>query len=978
MARKKAPEITFQNHIAAFLTREHRYPVLEQAEITDTEHFIAEDHLWAFLKATQKEALDKLAADYGTDARDEIFKALRSELRVTPLWMLLRHGLKVRALELRLFYPRPRSSESVANALYDENRITFRPHFTFGETHQEIDFVLFLNGLPVVALEVKHERNQNVHDAVAQFASRDHNYRIFHHPFLYLAADTSDVMAATDPSREQNFRWHNTGLTNQPITQDGIEYPVEFLYREVLSVDHLLEALSFFLIRVPKREAEEDRSGCEAFTIFPRYHQSRMVRRVSEDVLAHFEDTSDIGRKYLIHHSAGSGKTLSICWLADRLHSIFKADTSEKLVDLIFILTDRRTLDKNIKDEIENFTHLKDVVGLARRSADLPRFLKERKPIIVTTQQKFEWVLEEIRKNDDLKNLRVAFLIDEAHRSQEGRMGAAIRVPFRNAETPDADLSEEDEEEKIARIIRSHDLNQLFVAFTATPAPATLTLFGQPFDIYGEAEAIAEGYIVDVATSIISYKTLYHLHCPVVPKPEEERLFPIGVVSKALKNVAFKDDGLIQYKAEVMLRIFEESIMPLINGRAKAMIVASSRVAGLRYFEIIKEKLKERNGDYKALYAFSDFVHPETNAAVSEHAVNELKAGELIEDRFEGEDYRLMVVANKFQTGFDQPLLAGMFLDKPVMDRNAIQTVSRLNRCSEGKAEVVVVDFTNNAKAILKAFAKYRKGTPFEPADPDKEQCIRLYQEILNRGVFTQEDAHEIVSLLANGTDARVQFTVNGLRKRFQDRIADPEHRKNLVYLLDRFVKSFHFLTCFFTYSVEIGEFAAFAEYVGPQLIKQGSVSELMKQIRQTEVVKAAVLFQGEVRSGGTVKLRPGKGVKSEGPPPKKTSVQDMIAAIRTRFDISDEEALYIKEVTEEKVEDTVIRSTVHEHRDDRMYLEGAYQVQVNAQIQEAYDERGRYNELADIKYIDTGGIFDIMAVTVIQHHLAATGGVHA
>ena len=192
------------------------------------------------------------------------------------------------------------------------------------------------------------------------------------------------------------------------------------------------------------------------------------------------------------------------------------------------------------------------------------------------------------------------------------------------------------------------------------------------------------------------------------------------MVSKALKNVAFQDDGLIQYKAEVMLRIFEENVKPLIDGRAKAMIVTSSRVAGLRYFEIIKEKLKERNANYKVLYAFSDFVHPQTNASISEHAVNELKDGEEIEDRFEGDDYRLMVVANKFQTGFDQPLLAGMFLDKPVMDRNAVQTVSRLNRKCEGKEDVVVVDFTNNAKAIMKAFTKYRKGPPFEPQEPDQ------------------------------------------------------------------------------------------------------------------------------------------------------------------------------------------------------------------------------------------------------------------
>ena len=249
-------------------------------------------------------------------------------------------------------------------------------------------------------------------------------------------------------------------------------------------------------------------------------------------------------------------------------------------------------------------------------------------------------------------------------------------------------------------------------------------------------------------------------------------------------NVAFQDDGLIQYKSEVMLRIFEEHVMPLINGRAKAMIVTSSRVAGLRYFNIIKEKLKERGAKYKVLYAFSDFTHPETNDEISEHAVNELKDGELIENRFEGEDYRIMIVANKFQTGFDQPLLAGMFLDKPVVDRNAVQTVSRLNRCHEGKKDVVVVDFTNNADAILKAFQKYRKGTPFEPEEPDEALCPKLYKEILDAGVFTQKDATDFVKLAATGTDAQVQFATNALRVRFQAKITDPEERKSFVYLL--------------------------------------------------------------------------------------------------------------------------------------------------------------------------------------------------
>jgi type I restriction enzyme R subunit len=638
-------------------------------------------------------------------------------------------------------------------------------------------------------------------------------------------------------------------------------------------------------------------------------------------------------------------------------------------------LTDRKSLDTNIREDLDNFTHLKDVVGLARKADDLPRFMAQRKSIIVTTQQKFAWVLDEIKNNPALKALRVAFLIDEAHRSQEGQMGAAIRLPFRKADEPDAEDAAEDStdpQEQIARIIREHDLNQLMVAFTATPAPATVNLFGEAFDTYSEAEAIAEGYIVDVAASIISYKTLYNLHCAVVPKGDEEVRYPAGVVAKALKNVAYQDDGLIQYKAEVMLRIFEKDVMPLVGGRAKAMIVTSSRVAGLRYFEIITEKLKERGAAYRALYAFSDFTHPETNAAISEHSVNGLGEGELIEDRFEGDDYRLMIVASKFQTGFDQPLLAGMFLDRGVVDRNAVQTVSRLNRCHEGKDTVVVVDFTNNAKAILKAFTKYRKGTPFEPEEPDQAQCLKLYAEVLTAGLFTQKDAADLGKLLATGTDAQVQFFVNALRTRFQAQWSDMEERKAFVYLLAKLVKSFHFLTCFFTFAPEVGELVKFAEYVGPQLIKAGGVSELMKQIRQTEVIKANVVYQGVTTSAGQVKLKPGKGRPGAGPPPLKVSVQEMINKIQTEFPITNEEAILIKQVTEEKAADPAIRETVLTHRSDGIYLNGVYRGQVNGEIQTVYNDLGRFEELSDIKYTDVAGIFDIMAMTVIQHHLHA------
>lgn len=1006
----EGPEKKFQRHIADFLIREHGYAVLTQDEITDTNFYFAEDHLHAFLKATQAETLERLEAAYGSDARDEIFKALRHEIGRRPLWSIIRSGLSVRGHDLKLYFPKPRSSESVANELYAENRITFIPELVI-QGGKRPDFGFFLNGLPIVTMELKHEKNQNVHDAVAQYVARDHSDRIFQLPFLHIAADTSDVQVATDPRAESNFRWFNTGLANHPIT-DG-EYPVEFLYGEVLSRDSLLEAVAFYLVHVPKQDGGPDLPARPAFTLFPRYHQRRCVERTCTEVVDHFVEHSNLGLKLLENHSAGSGKTLTMCWMADRLNSLYKPGTSEKIVDMVFLVTDRKSLDKNIREDMEKFSHLADKVRYARRSGELRRFIENREQIIVTTQQKFHYILKKLSRDKDLHKLRVAFLIDEAHRSQEGRMARERSQPFRSepvfqvrepmamvAETPavyrlgeeededepvevatshapgepDAEDAQdrEDPQERIARVIAEHDLNQLFIAFTATPSPATVQLFGEPFDIYTEAEAIAEGYIVDVAQSIISYKTLYNLRCSIVPLPSEEKLYPPGIVSKALKNVAFQDPELIQYKSEVMLRIFDEQVKHLVGGKAKAMLVATSRLAGLEYHRVITEKLKDRPGaDYKVLYAFSDFVDPKTDKLITEQSVNGLAEGELIEDRFEEDSYRLMIVASKFQTGFDQPLLAGMFLDKAVADRNAVQTISRLNRCHPDKEGVVVVDFTNNAKAILKAFNKYRHGSPHDPDEPDPETCIELYDEIIAKGIFTQADAEAVVALIKKDEGGPLETRVNELRIHFNAVITDAEARKAFVYLLAKFVKSFHFLSAFFSYEKPITEFAAFCEYVGPQLIKAGSVSDLMKQIRATVVEKSAVTDQGTVSMPpGQTKPKPHKGGGGGGAPVKRVSVQDMIAKIREDFQISEEEALHIREVSEEKIADESLQQTVAAHRSDLGFLGTVYRAQVNGDIQSAYVLRQLWEQLGDPKYTDKTGIFDIMAHTVIQKGL--------
>lgn len=974
-----SPELLFQKYVADFLVREHGYTTFKQSDI-DTDHGWYADGLWAFLQATQPDALHKLAEEYGSDTRGEVFRLLNDALRTHPLWWVIRHGLDVRGTRLHLYYPTPRSQAEAVSSQHAKNRFGVRSHYHFGPTNAEVDLVIFLNGLPIVALELKHEagaQRWNVHYAVEQFVQRDHSYPVFRLPFLYLAADTSEVKMATDPRREANFRWFNTGLRNEPITPataDGnSEYPVEYLYREVLSPARLLEALSFLLVWVPERAATDDKPHRPPFTLFPRYHQQRMVRKVADAALRSFVDTGQPGGKYLVEHSAGSGKTLSICWLAERLHSVHHPDTGAKLVDMTVILTDRKSLDQNIRGDLENFAHLSDLVGLADSANELQRYLRERRSIIVTTQQKFAWILREIENDPALCGRRVAYLIDEAHRSQEGQLGLAIRLPFRQKDEPD-DADETDEGEKaeadIAKAIREHDHNQVFVAFTATPSQATVDLFGPPIDRYTEAEAIQEGYIVDVAGSILSYKTLYNLHCPLATP--EGRTYPAGTVAKALQNVAFQDEELIHYKAEVMLRLFEERVKPLIGGRAKAMIVATSRVAGLRYFEILREKLRERGADYRVLYAFSDFTHPETNQEVREHDVNELKNGELIEDRFEGDSYRLMVAANKFQTGFDQPLLAGMFLDKPVSGRNAVQTVSRLNRQHEGKQDVIVVDFTNNADAIFRAFNRYRKGSPYQPGEPDPAAASKLYDEILRAALFAQEDADEMVRRLESPDDTRRQQLVAELRRAFEEKLAEGQLRRDFVNLLVRFVQRYYFLANFFTFPDTLARFARFAEYVGPQLIKQGTVSDLMEQIRTTGVVRATVQELGEQRLAPRTPRPPSPpGPRTAVTSPPQATIKEMIDKIRERFPISDEEALVIRDVMDEKSRDNDIRADVDAHKNNSAYLENQLKTQVNGEIQSSFETRGRLTEIGDPKYYDAGGIFDLMAYMVVQHHLA-------
>lgn len=974
---KSEKEKIFEDHIVSFLVREHKYLLLAASDCADKEfHFIA-SQLLEFIFVTQKSKYDKLKENYGSDSDREIFEALKTELQRKPLWVIIRNNLLVRGIPFDLYAPKPRSSNSqISFDNYNKNILSVKPQYHFNDSKESIDIVLFLNGLPVITIELKHEdEGQNIYDAVEQYIMRPQENRIFTLPFLHIASDTSEVKIATNPFAEHNFLPFNQGLKNEADTQG--EYPVEFLYKNVLSKDWVLEYLSFFLLYIPASQkiTEEGIQLIEPErTIFPRYHQLRSNHKLAGNISFHFDSEKTLGKKYLINHSAGSGKTLTISWLTDRLDSLY-ADNNQKIFDMVIILTDRKSLDKNIKDDLELFIHLRDKIGFTKHSDELKKFIRQRKSIIATTIQKFSYIQEIIEEDAGIKQLRIAFIIDEAHRSQDGKMASNSKTIFTNKDKPDNEELPTDEDEIIEEARHINISNMVLVAFTATPTQTTVDYFGEPFDEYTEDEAIKEKYILDVANNIISYATLYHLKSKnIIP---DDELYPTGVIHKALREVAYRDPELIQYKSEVILKYFDDKVKDALNGTAKAMVVTSSRPAGLLYYHTLKEKIEKKNLPFKILFAFSDFTD-ENNDMIREDDLNELTklhGGKKIEDVFdENDDYRILIVANKFQQGFNQPKLVAMFLDKTIRDVNAVQTLSRLNRNYFGKDVTTVVDFTNSVQNIFDAFRKYRKGTPFHPEEPNPQVLENRYQEFLSWSIFSEAEIIVYTSLIKEATndpskDADLMSLSNDYRAKFKELIADKEAQKNIVNFLDRYVSDFYFISLFFQLPSHIIRFALFAEVIADKLFKKGSTSSLKDHLKNLLVEKSAVRYRGVIQninilSDPPVKPRGKKGGTNREIP--KASIPEVIDDLRSLFQITDEEAILINAVIEEVTKDSNIANLIADNADNALFLE-AYKNTLKQRIINYYLDHDWDDRLIEGPYVSPGGIIEYIVQSIIM-----------
>ncbi len=966
---KNIDEEKLHVHLCDYLQTQHGYIPLSAADMTDSAYHFVAQHLFSFLEATQSTSLATLRRDYyGTNTEKQILKEIQESVKYQPLWLTIRNGITIKGIKLYLYQPRPRSRHSTAQARdFAENRFAYKKEFYFSPDNKEaIDLVLYLNGLPIITVELKHagatgEGNSYV-DAIGQYVNRRQSLsRIFTLPFAHFAADTDTVKVATDLSRADNFQFFNKDLHNTPDNEG--EYPIEHLYAQVFSRDYITDFIEYFLIYVTTKE---DKS---AFTIFPRYHQLRSTRNLATDLQAYVEDKESLGKKYLINHSPGSGKTLTISWMAERLDSLFDTVRNEKIIDIVFVLTDRKSLDTNVKDDLEKFTHLRDKVVFTDRAEDVRKAVEKRTNIVVTTIQKFNYIQEKLKQDERFKDLKIAFLIDEAHRSQNGKMGKNVRTTFSDLREDETDTLED----SIATFFKKINIDrQVYIAFTATPTEKTVNLFGQPFDTYSEEEAIEEGYILDVTESIISYNTLYNL--TTYNGKFGEHLFPKMVIANLLRGIAFEDKEIIQYKSAIIINHFEKEIANMLDGKAKVMVVTSSRQAGYYYYQTIKGILENKQSPHKVLYAFTAFLEKETKKEVIEASVNGIEISDEtpIEKYFEQNDYRFLVVANKFQQGFDEPLLCAMYLDKIVKGVNAVQTVSRLNRKAKDKNSTVLLDFTNNTKEIFKAFSKYRKGAKVRTEEPKPEELAALYTAIHSKGIFTKNLISEYIQKAKEGRDAEFQVMTVVFRRNFENLIHGKEQRKAFVNDLWRYVRKYNFLSQFVTVPKHLEEFALFADLIAGKLIKIGNDKTLKEALKDITVEKAAVKYLGVIENPH--ELHDPKGgitATGESSSPPKATIKETIADIKVKFNISDDDEIMIKAVFEERLKDDELIELITANKNDKEFLQKTVATELRNRIIESYKKRGQIKKTREELYKEPGGIFDLLVSSVIQSAIA-------
>jgi type I restriction enzyme R subunit len=735
------------------------------AQDYDRAHALDVAQLFAFLRVTQPETFKMLAMVDANDAKDinrlKFLARLSGEIGKRGVIDVLRKGVEHGPVHFDLFYWTPSPGNAKAGKLHAENRfsITRQLAYSMDETRRALDLCLFINGLPIATFELKNSlTKQTVEDAVQQYKrDRDPRERLFEFGrcVVHFAVDDSEVRMCTELRGKGSWflpfnKGYHDGAGNPP-NPHGLK--TDYLWREVLTPAGLTNILENYAQIVEEKDPRTRKKKRKQ--VWPRYHQLGVVRQALADV-----HTQGAGRRYLIQHSAGSGKSNSIAWLAHQLIRLKRDD--KEVFDSVIVVTDRRLLDDQIQTTIKQFMQVGATVGHAERSGDLRRFIEEGKKIIVSTVQKFPFILDEIATEG---GKTFAIVIDEAHSSQGGKTSAAMSQALSApAKEEDAGPDPEDTvnaalEKRIAA--RKMLTNASYFAFTATPKNKTLEMFGEPlppdaegnvkyrpFHSYTMKQAIEEGFILDVLKSYTPVDSYYKL----VKKTEDDPEFDTKKARKKLRRYVESHDHAIRLKAEIMVDHFHEQVLAAgkIGGQARAMVVTSGIERAIQYFHAFKAYLVERKSPYQAIVAFSG-EHDYGGAKVSEVSLNGFSSGD-IAGKIQTDPYRFLICADKFQTGYDEPLLHTMYVDKPLSGMKAVQTLSRLNRAHPQKHDCFVLDFQNNSEAITFAFQDYYRTTLLaEETDPNKLHDLKAALDAAQ--VYSPEQVRLIVELFLAGAD---------------------------------------------------------------------------------------------------------------------------------------------------------------------------------------------------------------------------------
>ena len=723
----------------------------------DREYCVDTVQLNSFLSETQPEIADALLLNYDGPTRRAFLARLQGEISKRGIIDVLRNGVKHGAHSLELFYGTPSAENEKARELFEQNRfsVTRQLRYSRDETQLALDIVLFINGLPVFTFELKNQlTKQTVGDAVKQY-QRDRSPReklfALGRCIAHFALDDSEAHFCTHLQGEDSLflpfnKGYNDGAGNPP-NPDGMK--TDYLWNEILTRESLTDIIENYAQMIElKDEKSGGKSSKKKRQVFPRYHQLDVVRKLLNTVRQ-----QGVGHRYLIQHSAGSGKSNSIAWLARQLIGLERED--ERVFDSIIVITDRRILDKQINATITNFSQVKATIGHADRSVDLRKFIEEGKKIIISTVQKFPLILDEI--GNEQRGHNFAIIIDEAHSSQGGRTSMAISQALSIAGEVD---EEESDEDKINRLMESRKLlpNASYFAFTATPKNKTLEIFGeaerqadgkrkpQAFHNYSMKQAIEEGFIMDVLKNYTPVASYYNIAKTIPDDPK----YDVKKALKKIRNYVEKHEHAIRYKAEIMVDHFHEQVAGTrrIDGQARAMVVTNGVENAIRYFHAIRDYLEERKSQYKPIVAFSG-EHEYAGDRVSEASLNGFPSTQ-IADKFKEEPYRFLICADKFQTGYDEPLLHTMYVDKTLAGIKAVQTLSRLNRSAPGKHDTFVLDFKNDVDTIRKSFEPYYIGTILaEETDPNKLHDLQYGLD--QARVYSSEQVDDLVTRYLDG-----------------------------------------------------------------------------------------------------------------------------------------------------------------------------------------------------------------------------------